>query len=211
MTKFFLSLALALLSLTVSAQANIEEIWKNMPDSIIPYYNAGIRTEMADMHKINSSTNTKNLLEGNSRFVVLTDRYADICLSNSVDMKLLLLDKSDSTQTVCMVKTFGNPAVESDVAFYSTDWIADSCNYGLPDFNDAELMKKMLTEKPDTMTQERFDELSSWFEPLTVTVITKADELILEASCPLLTREERKSIKDIIKQKYLKWNGSMFK
>lgn len=211
MKKVYLFIILLISVNSLSAKITMEEAWKSMPDSIIPYLNAGLRTEMIDLYNGGHATETKNILEGNSRILQVKADFAEIRLNSSAIMQLQLYDKLDSTQVICMIKTYGTPAVESEIAFYTTNWERINGNMGLPDMSDASLMANILTAKSDTMDIERYEELKGKLEPITVVAEIKAKDIVFTPVSVLLTKEEKNLIDQIILQKSFKWNGEIFK
>ena len=212
MKKFALLTFVFLSAITVSAD-NIEEVFVNMPDSIIPYLNMSIRTDMVDKYKSKTHIETKNLLDGESLIIRMADNYIDMQLNKVTSLSIAQLEKNDSTKILCLVKTYGNPAIESSVGFYTSDWkvIADN-SFGLPDFSDSKVMTDMLTCCPDTMSTERFKDIQKTIEPAMVTATLSEDNTInVFINCPLLTKEENKALDTIKKQKSFKWDGNIFK
>lgn len=211
MKKVYLFIIMLIAANSLSAKTTIDEAWKCMPDSIIPYLNAGLRTEMTDLYNGGHVTETKNILEGNSRILQMKTDFAEIRLTSSAIMQLQLYDKLDSTQVICMIKTYCTPAVESEIAFYTTNWERINSNMGLPDISDASVMADILTAKSDTMDIERYKELRSKLEPLTVVAEIKEKDIVLTPTSVLLTKEEKNLIDQILLQKSFKWNGEIFK
>lgn len=212
MGKFIISVISAFMCFASVSAQKISDVWIDMPDSILPYFNKGLRTEMVDSYKIKAGSESKNLLNGTCSIKKLTDSMIDVQLSSAVRMKLCLLPASDSTKVVCMVKTFLSPALESSVFFYSPDWKKLDSMFGLPDMSDAAKMLEMLTVRPDTMSQERFMELRQKFEPVMVSAdINESNEIVLQLSCPFLSKDENNSLGGIIRKRTLKWNGITFK
>lgn len=208
-------LLVAIMCLTIggiSAKSNIDEVWKNMPDSVIPYLNAGLRAQMIEDCKSKTDNTTKNILEGESKISRMTNNFIDANINKYTNLKLLLLDRQDSTQLICMVRTFCSPAAESHITFYNTDWTEEKGSFGLPDMTAATAIIRELTERPDTMTMERYEEIAKKIEPaMCVAEINEKNEIYLSISCPLLTKEEREALESIKKQKRLKWTGDLFK
>lgn len=198
----------------LSAQTTIRELWKTMPDSILPYFNAAARSEIIDTYKTGKVTKTKNLLEGESWAKNIKDNYICIQLNNTTEMQLQLLHSSDSTSTICMVKTFGVPAAESEITFFDMEWKRIDSDFGLPDFNDKDTAIKLLLQKPDTISDERFGKMKKMFEPATTVAQLDADgkeTITFSINGLLLTRDEEKELKPIKMQKTFKWSGKAFK
>lgn len=201
------------LSLAVASMAQgMEEVFTSMPDSIFPYLNLSVRTDLVNAFKAKTKLETKNLLGGDCIVNDMTDRFMDIRLNKMTDLKLLLLDRRDSTQMLCVARTYGSPAAESKIEFYTADWKPVGGRFGLPDTSDARLMLSMLTCRPDTMTEQRFAEIKKNIEPVMVAAdLTPNGEIRFSLSVPLLQKEDLKAVETIKKQKSLKWCGDTFK
>lgn len=212
MKKLVLVIFVFLSAIKVSAD-NIEELFVNMPDSIIPYFNMSIRTDMVDKYKTKTHIETKNLLDGESLIKKISGNFIDMQLNKVTNLSIAQLDKTDSTKIICLVKTYGNPAIESSVAFYTPDWkIITDNSFGLPDFSDGKVMAGMLTFCPDTMPANKFEDIKKNLEPVMVTATLSENYIInISINCPFLTKEENKALDTIKKQKTFKWNGTMFK
>lgn len=212
MKKITLAIFIYLFSLTAVAN-NIEELFINMPDSIVPYLNMNIRTEMVDKYKNKTHLETNNLLDGNSLIKEITGNHIDIQLNKATSLSIAKLEKSDSTKILCLIKSYGNPAIESNISFYTSDWkVIRNNDFGLPDFSDGKLMREMLTCRPDTMSEEKFKEIKRTIEPAMVTASFSDDNTIkIFINCPVLNKEENKALEAIKKQKSLKWSGDNFK
>lgn len=215
MKKIIFTLIGIISCITVFAQETISETWKAMPDSIIPYFNTQLRAELIDNYKMSNNTQTKNLLEGYSSVKVMTDRFLDIKLNKSVDLQLMLLPASDSTNIICMVKSYGSPVLESKIYFYSTSWQKLSDNFSLPNANDFKQMEQLLICKPDTMPVEDFYEIKKLIEPVMISATLQENNdrqsITFSVNTPLLNTDEKLRLDRIKRQKTFKWNGKIFK
>lgn len=130
MRRLFLAWILMLLvSDTVSAQeTNIRDVFKQMPDSIMPYLSANNRLDFLDFMDSNMKAEVKNRLEGTSEMTALSDDSLSIRMSEAlrVDMFMMKLDvPMDSIQQVVVfVETFLTDSVygESTIRFYTPEW-----------------------------------------------------------------------------------------
>lgn len=122
-----LTLLLSLLcAVGLSAQTVIRDVFKNMPDSVIPYLTENNRLDMIDFMASSMDAVVANALGGKSQMLALTDQYAFIRLSESSDLAMRLLDVTEpvdsASQVLCLVRTYGSDIRESNVAFYSLSW-----------------------------------------------------------------------------------------
>ena len=83
MKKILLLFLLGITSLNIQAQ-NIKELWIAMPDSIIPYLNNSLRTELTDYIDMHIKSEVRNLLNDTTKIdTVLSDNYMSVILSKS--------------------------------------------------------------------------------------------------------------------------------
>ena len=107
----------------IYAQKTMKDVWKEMPDSILPIMNSSIRSDIVDNDNVDENKEgIKNLLGGELKLVSLNDKFIDVRLSEKSGVQLLLLKKDTGTDLICMNRYYGNPAAESDVDFYTIDW-----------------------------------------------------------------------------------------
>ena len=208
-----LAAGLTLAPLAADAQKTATSVLSTMPQELIPYINDDQRGEMSKFSIENDTVTIKNELNGTSTVTVINDDFAKIDLSKSAMILIKLLPVSDTAKIICMVRTIKTPLPESDIRFYNTDWSPIKSKFNLPDLRNDDEMLAMLTQRPDSMTEAKFEELRSYIEP----VIVSADipdggyKITLNLNIPFTTKEERKNIKAIIRQKSFKWNGKTFK
>jgi hypothetical protein len=83
----FLLLLLFLQALSISAKSMLE-IWKSMPDSMLPYIDRNHRQEMTDFIAMGLKGDVDNLLQGKSIMDTLTQSYIHVTLNESAIMQL---------------------------------------------------------------------------------------------------------------------------
>ena len=79
---------ICLTSIHASAHTNVCDLWANMPDSIIPYFNSGIRNEMLDMYKSKNNTKSKNLLNGSCWIDSISDNLMNLHINESTQLQI---------------------------------------------------------------------------------------------------------------------------
>lgn len=214
MIKKFILPLFCILSISSHSQVTMPELWKTMPDSIIPYLNLTVRNEMLDFNNMKIKDSSKNLLDGKSRINQIDDRFADIQLTDNINLQLRILQRTDSSQIICMVKTYGKEKMESTTSFYKADWNNIEERYGLQCMDTADIALQALTQKPDTMTEEKFISLRKLIEPVMVSATLgsgDAPTITYSLSSPIIKSEDKESINVIKTQKSFKWNGEIFK
>ena len=89
MKSIFITFILYILSVTVAdAQVSMRDLWIQMPDSIVPYLNNSVRTEMADLYQMKVKAESRNLLEGTSVIDTLTSDYMRVSLNSNSAMQI---------------------------------------------------------------------------------------------------------------------------
>lgn len=120
-----------LLSVALCAPAQhltIRDVFKSMPDSLMPYLSNNNRLDFIDFMDSNMKAEVKNQLGGNSIMTALTEDSLSIHMNHAmrVDMLLLNLDEPVDTirQVVVLAETFVTDSVygESCVKYYTPNW-----------------------------------------------------------------------------------------
>lgn len=198
MKKIFLILLVSFSLLPLNAQ-NMRQIWLEMPDSIVPYLNRSLRTELADYVTMGMKLEVMNALRDTTRIEKLTDDYILVQLSNATKLEIKSLDAS----TIAMVQTWCGPLAESKLSLFSNNWEVKPLNIDV----------SPMFVKPDTMSQQRYSEL---LDMANVTMnemqlSVKDNSLTIKYSVPLLSSTDKKEMQAILRQRKLNWNGTTFK
>ena len=212
MKKIFIIATLLIATLlNVDAQSPMRDLWIQMPDSVVAYLDVNSRTEMADFYEMKVKTGSKNLLEGKSAIDSLTSDYIHVTLNSSTTLQIKKL-QTESSFVICLIKTFTAPEPESEVSFFSSSWKPLKDTFGLPVTNDANSLIKQFTTRPDTISQERYEELASMLDPVMISAEMSVNEQVVTFSLsrPLIEKTEILNINAIFKQRKFKWNGQTF-
>ncbi|ATV30958.1 DUF3256 family protein [Prevotella intermedia] len=198
MKKIFLILLVSFSLLPLNAQ-NMRQIWLEMPDSIVPYLNRSLRTELADYVTMGMKSEVMNALRDTTRIEKLTDDYILVQLSNATKLEIKSLDAS----TIAMAQTWCGPLAESKLSLFSNNWEVKPLNIDV----------SPMFVKPDTMSQQRYSEL---LDMANVTMnemqlSVKDNSLTIKYSVPLLSSTDKKEMQAILRQRKLNWNGTTFK
>ena len=111
----------------LSAQT-LKDVFKQMPDSLMPYLSANNRLDFIDFMDSNMKAEVTNQTGGTSEMTALTDDSLSIRMSDAlrVDMLLLNLDEPVDTirQVIVFVETFLSDSIygESVCKTFSIDW-----------------------------------------------------------------------------------------
>ena len=198
MKKIFLILLVTFSLLPLNAQ-NMRQIWLEMPDSIVPYLNRSLRTELADYVTMGMKSEVMNALRDTTRIEKLTDDYILVQLSNATKLEIKSLDAS----TIAMVQTWCGPLAESKLSLFSNNWEVKPLNIDV----------SPMFVKPDTMSQQRYSELLDMANVTMneIQLSVKDNSLTIKYSVPLLSSTDKKEMQAILRQRKLNWNGTTFK
>jgi len=205
MKKIFMIMMAAALSLPLSAKS-MKDIWLSIPDSIVPYLDKNKRIELADFIDMKVKSEVQNLLGENSVMDTITANYLSLKLNESSLLQMKLLPVAGDT-IICMVRTYSAPASESNLEFYSKNWVRLH-NY---DINLSQYGQTMIV-KPDTMSVEHFEKLKSNidFQLIKASLSKDTNDLTLEMNIPLPFKDEKSQVSPIFMQRKFKWNGKSF-
>ena len=123
MRKYF---ALALLLIAVHCKSgNLEEIFRQIPDSLTPYLSQNNRLDFIDFMESHMKAEVRNRLGGISEMTALTADSLSIRMSEALRIDMLLLTPVEpvdsSRQVVCVVSTYGTDSLglESRTVYFS--------------------------------------------------------------------------------------------
>ena len=208
MKRFIIWMVLCLSLSPASAQRQMRDFIIQFPDSFCDYLNTAKRTEMVDFYAMGVKAETLNLLSETTVLDSLTERYADIRLSGRSRLQLAMLTTTPGDTLLCAVRSFmgeAEDATESEITFYDTRWTPDTSLVRV------RVEPSSLLHRPDTMTQERYEELTRLIDPVMTTAIMGPDlSITVSLATPLLTKTERQDLKAILLQRKLKWDGERF-
>ena len=183
----------------------MRDLWLTMPDSLCTCLDRNLRTELLDFVDMGVKAEVKN-------------DYTRVRLSESSAIQLKLLP-AQADSVVCMVRTFSAPASESFVSFFGTSWQPIASDFGLSGVGvmqgtdaDASALLDAFTERPDTMSENRFQELKKLIDPVMVSASLSpvTPEITFSLSIPVATAEEKQQLSAILMQRKYKWEGGKF-
>ena len=107
----------------------MREVFKQMPDSLLPYLSENNRLDFIDFIDSKMKAEVKNRLGGTSEMTVLTDSTLSIRMSEALQIDMLLLRTVEtayagSSEIICLIETFGadSLSLESTVRFFTSSW-----------------------------------------------------------------------------------------
>ena len=130
MRKWLMAMLFATITGQTSAQEmKIRDIFRQMPDSLMPYLSQNNRLDFIDFLDSNMKAEVRNALGGTSEMTTLADDSLSIRMSESLKTDLLLLPLAQAvdsmTHVVAMVETFLVDSIYGDtrVSFFTPQWL----------------------------------------------------------------------------------------
>ena len=210
MKKCIVLLVASVLTISVNAKS-LRDLWTTMPDSILPVLDKNMRTEMVELIDMGVKPEVKNLLGENCVMDTLTSNFLQVTTSQSSSLQMKLLPQESGDSILCVVKTFQAPEKESEVAFYSLAWKGIDAKRCLDE--SVVTVASYFQAKPDTMREERYQELMASLEPemFYAELSPLENSITYHLSTPLLTREEKTQLQALLLQRKFNWDGIRFK
>ena len=184
--------------LCVSAQS-LREVWIEMPDSILPYLSKSQRTELVDYVDMKADPAVLNAFGDSVRIERMTNNYLLVKASEVTILEIKLLDNN----TLALVQTWKAPAAESKLSLFDLQWQPKEA---VVEYNENIV-------KPDTMTDEEFNDLKSLMYPRLkeYRLSPENNSLSVSWNYPLLSKKELKRMVDLLKPQVLNWTGRDFR
>jgi len=199
--NFLLFCSLIWISQNLSAQT-IEKYYVNMPDGLNPTLSKQNRLELLEYHKAGQGDSITNRF-GNKSFLLSMDTINQLVVvkstaSSTLEMKVLNL--SDNTPSIGIIRTVCGPICQSMVEFYDTAWLAIPIQFNMPKATDWLDDTNSIPENVDrqwvlNILENSFISLS--FQPASGMIIAKNNSL------EFIGEVDRKLIEPLMKDKPL--------
>ncbi|MCD8297668.1 MAG: DUF3256 family protein [Prevotella sp.] len=206
---FFITFMVFCLSST--AKISISDVLCTIPKDIIPSLNDEQHSELLLNRETNDSLKIKNMLDGFTSIDSIAPDFVKISVSMALDLQIRILTCNDSTQIICLVKTYTTPMLESMVSFYNTDWSTLHKNFDLPSANNPDALLASFIQRPDTMQVQTFNNLCKFIEPVVISAdFSENANFYYNLTIPPTSNDKTDELKAIIKPQIFKWNGDNF-
>lgn len=195
-----------------SQNMHMAELFKQMPDSLMPYLTTNNKLDMLDFIDAGMEAKVTNKFDGESILCELDSTYLRLKLNTSVEVEMKLLSSSnilnDSTKhLICLVTTYGDLIKESVLNLFTSKW-----NSIAHDITKSKLISYVI-HKPDTMSELTYNNVKNIPDDYLITLSLDKNEnsMSVSASTTLLSTDDSTKVKPIISTKRLLWNGKTFK
>ncbi|MDO4931383.1 MAG: DUF3256 family protein [Prevotellaceae bacterium] len=203
MRKKILTFVMSAFMAAAHAQS-VSDMFVTMPDSMFPYLAKEQRGELVNLKKVDPSVpaELRSIFDGTVALTSSDDDLMTLMVDSAVVMELARLGSVTGDSVYCLLRTVRTPEWDTSASIYNKEWIkVEDIS-----FDDVELV-----HRPDTMTENKFQELQNLIEFRMVEAHFEGKDVVaLRQSLPLTTKEERKRLNDILMQRKLKWDGKRF-
>lgn len=159
MKKLLMIIFLATIPFVGRSQTSIANLFKTMPDSLMPYLTKNNRLDMIDFMEAKMKAEVTNQLGCKSEMKRLTADTLTIQMSESMLTDLFLMQTDEAydscMQVICMKKTYliNDKPVQSVATFFTLNWhpLGD-----LPKYSSAINQSSVLRRDEDVSTKKPF-------------------------------------------------------
>ena len=195
-TKFIILSAMLPLLFFSSAMAQtstMADVFRQMPDSLLPYITHNDRLDMIDYVEAGMKAEVTNKLDGKSVLDSIGNNYLHLTLSEALVVEMGILPVEELTEdscsnVVCVVSTYAG--MESTLKFYTSKWQEWQPQPSL------EIADMLPTNDSDRYVIATFGK--------------SPEEIVLSLSKPILTETSEQEENNKYR-KNIKWTGKTFK
>jgi len=206
MKKLFF-LLLMIFSLGAQGQTKVSDLFRTMPDSLMPLLSTNNRLDFIDYLENNMQARVRNRFEEYAEMDSLTDSYLHIQMTEVSEVEVKLLPLAGDSVLICVIRTFAGPAKESSVEFYDQYWNRQNW-VELPTLRVADYFMVV----PDSMAEEMEQVKAELADMPLVAVSADARKPILTMTLQTveLSRGSKEKVADYVRPIQFIWNGEAF-
>lgn len=125
---FFFFLLVSCMAVSAQSQTTIRDLFRQMPDSILPYLTENNRLDMIDFIDSKMKARVQNKFDGYSELLFLSDDSLSLQMSPVLRLTMRLLPTEqaydEARQIICLDWYVGHPSSTVDVrhTFYTVLW-----------------------------------------------------------------------------------------
>ncbi len=121
--KRFLPLVIMALASCQAIQARkMRDVFASLPDSVLGIMTENNRLDCIDFIENGMEAKVRNRFDGFSVLKTLTADYLDLQLTANCRVEMKLLPCNDSSDYVCVARTYSGPIPETKLSLYTLDW-----------------------------------------------------------------------------------------
>lgn len=123
MKKNIVIFAIMLLGTICCSAQTAKDLFRAMPDSILPLLSANSRADCTDFMESKMKAEVVNKFKEKSLMTDMTADYIALNLSESSTWQMKVLPMTDGSKIVCVINTTMGPTADSDIDFYTDKWM----------------------------------------------------------------------------------------
>ncbi len=177
-------------------KVKMRDVFANMPDSIFPLITKNNRLDCIDFIENDMPAQVKNRVEEPIELKSLTENYLKLKMSEVSHAEMKLITVSDTSQLICVVKTYAGPVMDSSVRFYTQDWEVADIPIAMPD------VEAFISGVPEAEQNHRRDVVAMLHDMPFVAMSLSPDNelLILSLQAGELIKKEREWVMPYLKE-----------
>lgn len=183
----------------------VDGMFVNIPDSIFPYLTKEQRQELVNLRKVDGSTPAvlRSAFNCDVAMTYMDSKRVAVEIDSAVIVEIARLFVPDGDSVYCVLSTVATPEKDTQAYIYDRDWN----KIGDVSFYDAGLF-----QRPDTMSENTFEELKKLIEfPLVEARFIDDATITAVLNVPLVSKEDRKRLAAVLTERKLRWDGSSFR
>ena len=122
MKRLLIYITAAILYAAGAEAQNMEKLFAEMPDSIVPVMSKTNRLDCIDFFKSKMTGNVQNIFNGRSSISDLDENYLLLKPTSRSLVEMRLYGAGAETKIIAVAYTYMAPARETALAFYTTKW-----------------------------------------------------------------------------------------
>lgn len=122
MKRLLVYITAAMLCAAGAEAQNMEKLFAEMPDSIVPVMSKTNRLDCIDFFKSKMTGNVQNIFNGRSSISDLDENYLLLKPTSRSQVEMRLYSAGAETKIIAVAYTYMAPARETALAFYTTKW-----------------------------------------------------------------------------------------
>lgn len=204
MCKKIITFILSIVMVSANAQT-VGDMFVSMPDSLFPYLTQEQRVELVKLKQVDTSTSAvlRSAFNCSVSLDSLEAARMTVNTDSTMTMEMARLATVSGDSLYCLLQTVSAPERETVAAIYNMVWKKVS---------DVDWTDVPLLNRPDTMSEKEFANRTSLIEFRMVEArLENADTIVLRLNVPMLSKEDKRLLRDILVQRRMRWDGERYR
>ena len=204
MCKKIITFILSIVMVSANAQT-VGDMFVSMPDSLFPYLTQEQRVELVKLKQVDTSTSAvlRSAFNCSVSLDSLEAARMTVNIDSTMTMEMARLATVSGDTLYCLLQTVSAPERETVATIYNMVWKKVS---------DVDWTDVPLLNRPDTMSEKEFANRTSLIEFRMVEArLENADTIVLRLNVPMLSKEDKRLLRDILVQRRMRWDGERYR